>query len=91
MLRNRLANRNDPGPETCHESICTIPLEELQGLADCKSRRYADYQVNMILDAADLQGLHVILTGDAAKKFPDALLDILANPAFAVLGAENQV
>ena len=60
------------------------PLEELQGLADCKSRRYADYQVNMILDAADLQGLPGILTGDAAKKFPDALLDILANPAFAV-------
>ena len=45
----------------------------------------------MILDAADLQGLHVILASDAAKVFPDALFDLLANPAFAVFGAENQV
>jgi hypothetical protein len=66
-------------------------LEQLQGLADCKSRRDADDKVNMIFDAADLQGLHVIPAGDAAKIFPDALFDILANPAFAVFGAENQV
>ena len=45
----------------------------------------------MILDAANEQRFHVIFTGNAAEVGPHALLDILADPRLAVLGAENDV
>ena len=32
--------------------------------------------MNMIFGSANLQGLHLILLGDAAKIGPDALLDV---------------
>ena len=37
------------------------------------------------------QRLHVVLTGDAAEVRPDSLFDVLVDPGFAILSAEDDV
>jgi hypothetical protein len=50
-----------------------------------------EQQVNAIFDSTDLQCLHLILFGDAAKIGPDALLNVRCYPGLPLLRAEDDV
>jgi len=45
--------------------------------------------MNMIFDSSDLERSHLVLSSDAADVSPDATFDLLPDPGFAILGAEN--
>lgn len=47
--------------------------------------------MNMVVHAADHQGLEIILSGDAAQVGPKTLFHVGFNPGFAILGTENNV
>jgi hypothetical protein len=47
--------------------------------------------MHVILHAADLESLHVVLSGDASQILPDAIFDGRFDPTFAILGAEDDV
>ena len=47
--------------------------------------------LNVVISAADLMGMHFVITSDPADVFPNASLDVGADPIDAVLGAENDV
>ncbi len=66
-------------------------LDQLCNLGWRQHGRCAEQQVNMIFDSADLQGLHLILLGDAAKIGPNALLNVRFYPKLPILGAEDDV
>lgn len=45
----------------------------------------------MILDAADGEGLHPVVAGDAAEVGPEAILEISVDRAATLFGAEDVV
>ena len=47
--------------------------------------------MQMVLDAANLNRRHIILSSDAPDVFPDALFDAGMNPGMAIFGAEDDV
>ena len=67
------------------------PFDELRRLGRCHRWRCSEQQVDVIFNAADAQCLHVVVAGDSAEVGPDARLNVRRDPAFATLGAEDDV
>src|SRR5262245_38680157 len=66
-------------------------FEQLRNLARSQSRRGFHQHVNVVLDSTYLQRAHLVLSRDAADKFPDALFYVGLDVADTVFSAENDV
>ena len=68
-----------------------VALDVLCDLAWRDGGRRHGQGMNMIVNAADLHGGHVVMARDAAHVFPYPLLDLCPDVGHAILGAEDDV
>ena len=66
-------------------------FNELQSFGNGKSRGQRQQDVNMVWHAADFNGLHSILPGDAAQKWPEPLAQSRRDEGPAFFGAKDAV
>src|SRR5688572_23610776 len=66
-------------------------FDELRGFRRRERRRRTEEHVNMVIDAAGFEGLHLVLAGDSSQVFPNPLFDLPPDPRLAIFGAENEM
>src|ERR1044071_1538884 len=64
-------------------------LDKLQRLGNRKGRGQREQDVDMVRHAPNLDGLHVIVPGDAAQKGPESFPQFRGDQRLPLLGAEN--
>ena len=66
-------------------------LDQLRDLARGHRCRSAEQDMNVILNSADLNGMHLVFFGYSTEIGPDAFFDLRRDPSFPILRAEDQM
>ncbi len=68
-----------------------LAFESSHPFAQTNRRRQPKQQMDVILHAADVQRFHLVRSTNTTHVTPNALFDLRSNPAFAILGGEDDV